>query len=192
MDVRIAVTIEGMSPLLMNRFQLPEIEDKEKSGGKVNAHPRNETPRDTATKCLYLDEGGTIVMPGVNLFASIMQAGIYFKDGKRQWSTGSGSHLPGVCGIEEIHVPIIHKNWEVDSRPVKIPSTGGRIVRYRPRFDQWKLKYHLYFDKDLIDMNVLRNIVDAAGKRVGLGDFRPSCKGVFGKSVVTSWKRLKR
>ena len=28
----------------------------------------------------------------------------------------------------------------------------------------------------------------AAGKRVGLGDFRPACKGPFGKFVVVEWK----
>jgi hypothetical protein len=34
----------------------------------------------------------------------------------------------------------------------------------------------------------MREIVDAAGKRVGLGDFRPACKGPFGKFVVVQWK----
>ena len=31
------------------------------------------------------------------------------------------------------------------------------------------------------------SIVDDAGKRVGLGDFRPVCKGPFGKYVVVRW-----
>jgi hypothetical protein len=30
-------------------------------------------------------------------------------------------------------------------------------------------------------------MIDAAGKRIGLGDFRPSCKGPFGKFVVIHW-----
>jgi len=33
--------------------------------------------------------------------------------------------------------------------------------------------------------------VDAAGKRIGLGDFRPDCKGPFGRFVVTKWKTSK-
>jgi hypothetical protein len=40
----------------------------------------------------------------------------------------------------------------------------------------------------MIAPKLVREIVDAAGKRIGLGDFRPSCKGPFGKFVVTQWK----
>jgi hypothetical protein len=38
-----------------------------------------------------------------------------------------------------------------------------------------------------LGVKLLRSIVDAAGKRSGLGDFRPSTKGPFGKYVVSSW-----
>ena len=36
-----------------------------------------------------------------------------------------------------------------------------------------------------------REIVDAAGSRVGLGAFRPDCKGPYGKFVVVSWELSK-
>ena len=42
-----------------------------------------------------------------------------------------------------------------------------------------------------MDLKLLREVVDAAGKRVGLGEFRPSCKGQYGKFVVTNWRQLK-
>lgn len=44
-------------------------------------------------------------------------------------------------------------------------------------------------DTDLISEGLFRELVDAAGKRIGLGDFRPDCKGPFGKFVVTQWTR---
>jgi hypothetical protein len=37
---------------------------------------------------------------------------------------------------------------------------------------------------------LFRAIVDDAGKRVGLGDFRPATKGPYGRYVVTSWKKV--
>jgi hypothetical protein len=40
----------------------------------------------------------------------------------------------------------------------------------------------------MMDPKLFREIVDAAGKRIGLGDFRPATKGPFGKFVVTSWE----
>jgi hypothetical protein len=34
----------------------------------------------------------------------------------------------------------------------------------------------------------MRDIVDKWGNAVGVGDFRPDCKGPFGKFSVTNWK----
>jgi hypothetical protein len=42
-------------------------------------------------------------------------------------------------------------------------------------------------DTDFLPIKLFRDLVDAAGKRVGLGDFRPDKKGPFGKFVVVSW-----
>lgn len=38
-----------------------------------------------------------------------------------------------------------------------------------------------------ITVKLFSEIVDAAGSRIGIGDFRPACKGPFGRFVVTSW-----
>lgn len=82
-----------------------------------------------------------------------------------------------------------HKEpWTVDSRGVVIPSTGGRIACHRPCFNDWTIPFTLELDTDMLQVKLLREIVDAAGKRIGLGDFRPARKGPFGKFVVTSWK----
>ena len=43
----------------------------------------------------------------------------------------------------------------------------------------------------MMPIKLAREIMDAAGKRIGLGDFRPDCKGPFGKFVVTKWKESK-
>jgi hypothetical protein len=40
----------------------------------------------------------------------------------------------------------------------------------------------------MLTVKLLREIVDAAGKRIGLGDFRPACKGPFGRFCVVNWK----
>lgn len=34
---------------------------------------------------------------------------------------------------------------------------------------------------------LVRSIVDDAGKKIGLGDFRPARKGPFGRFVVKEW-----
>ncbi len=98
------------------------------------------------------------------------------------------SLIPACLSIEQIEIPIESPDpWETDTRAVRIPSTGGRILAHRPCFHNWSLTFTLLLDTEVMDCKLLRDIVDAAGKRIGLGDFRPDCKGPFGKFVVDSW-----
>jgi len=69
-----------------------------------------------------------------------------------------------------------------------IAATKGRIVRHRPRLDQWQLKFEIEYDPTLLKETQVRKIVDDAGCRVGLLDFRPERKGPFGRFTVTNWK----
>jgi hypothetical protein len=78
--------------------------------------------------------------------------------------------------------------FTVDSRPVVVPATKGRVMRHRPRLDAWALSFALEWDETLITPTQMRRIVDDMGARVGLLDFRPEKKGPFGRSVVTSWQ----
>jgi hypothetical protein len=55
-------------------------------------------------------------------------------------------------------------------------------------FDDWKLTFTAELDTTILSEKLLRAIIDDAGKRVGLGDFRPATKGPFGRFVVTNWK----
>ena len=91
-------------------------------------------------------------------------------------------------GILDLVCPFGTKEFEVDSRSVVIPATGGRIMAHRPRLDKWSLTFRLAIDTDMFAETFARKLVDDAGKRIGLGDFRPDRKGIFGKFVVTKWK----
>jgi len=138
---------------------------------------------------LSAKDGKTEVIPAPNLFRCIIDAGTFFKAGKSKVTTQKTSLIPACVGIVGIELPLIHKEpWTVDSRGVVIPSTGGRIACHRPVFNDWQISFTIELDSDMMGPKLLREIVDAAGKRIGLGDFRPSRKGPFGKFVVTSWK----
>jgi hypothetical protein len=95
--------------------------------------------------------------------------------------------------VDEMVCPITNTNgeplteWEVDSRSVVIPSTGGRIMAHRPRVDTWNVSFTLDVDGTMFSPGLVRAVVDDAGKKIGLGDFRPARKGPFGRFVVSHW-----
>lgn len=186
--MQIQVRIEGVSPLLLCRFT-DQAQMDATSGNRSSQVGSRPSPQDEAHGFLYLDENGQPIIPGPMLSACITEGGKFFKAGKSKVTTNKTSLIPACVSLTEIYFPIQSASgWKVDSRPVRIPSTGGRILRHRPMFDDWAVEFEIELDTEVLSQKLLREIVDAAGKRCGIGAFRPSCKGPFGRFVVTSWK----
>jgi hypothetical protein len=185
----LSVTIEGITPLICNKFS--DAAAMRSSSGRTSSMSgsERETPLEISEKKLYIGLDGKPMIPGMNVFRCIVEGGRFHKVGKKQVTTLKNSVLYSCATINDVEVPIIHRQpWKVDTRAVRIPATGGRILAHRPMFDDWRLSFSIEFDEGMIGEKFMRDIFDDAGKRVGLGDFRPDCKGPYGKFVVTSWK----
>lgn len=185
--MQIHVTIEGTSPLLMNRFN-EEAEVKVSSGISKVSIGNKGTPREQAAKKTYSDSNGNLYIPGPNIFSCLIQAGKFHKNGKSKVTTTKSSLIPAGMAVQELICPLGTKDFEIDSRSVVIPATGGRIMAHRPRLDKWGLTFTLDVDEEMFTPEFARLLVDDAGCKIGLGDFRPDRKGPFGKFVVTGWK----
>ncbi len=167
----IAVTIAGTTPLLCGR-PAPEV-----------AVPDIADPRSQAAARLYTDVTGQPVIPGLNLFRCI---------------TGAARHI-GRCPVELVHslgvaerdVRIRSEHpYAIDTRMVRHPESGERCLCHRPRFDDWSLDLTLLVDRDGISGADARLLLETAGVRVGLGDFRPERNGPFGRFILASWEVL--
>jgi len=184
----IQTTIEGRTPLLLNRFT--EAAQMKASRGTTSVLTGDKgTPREIAEQKLYLDSDGAYCIPQPNIYRCIIDAGKYFKAGKSKVTTQKSSIISACLEVEGVTIPIEHKEpWDVDTRPVRIPSTGGRILCHRPCFNDWRLSFVMTLDTSMMGEGLLHEIVEAAGRRIGLGDFRPDCKGPFGKFRIVEWK----
>lgn len=168
------VSIKGSSPLLMHRFPLEPVE-------AIDKKPRDEQ----AELASYRAADGVLFIPGVNIQRAFVSAATYSKGKGR--STLQKQAAACLLVSPEV-VTLGQKTFEIDSRPVVMPATKGRVLRHRPRLDQWECSFALEWDETLLREEEVRRIVDDAGSRVGLLDFRPEKKGPFGRFMVTSWK----
>jgi hypothetical protein len=183
---QVTITIEGKTPLLMNRFTAEA--ELELNQGHRPTTKKKYTPREEAERSAYIDnKSKKLYLPTQNILACLIEAGKFFKLGKNKVTTTSGTLLTGGVTIEGMTCSLGTKKFEVDSRRVVNPSTRGAVLRHRARVDKWKTTFHLEVDDEIFSVDLIREIVDAAGKRIGLGDFRPSKKGVFGKFRVVGW-----
>jgi len=190
----IDLTITGTTPLLLNAFT-DEAAMAATSGTRsaISAGDKG-SPKEQAEKKLYVgSDGQTLIIPNPNMFRCIIDGGSYHKNGKSKITTLKSSLIPSCLAIQETEIPIVYNDdWRVDTRAVRIPSTGGRILCHRPCFDDWELSFTLELDEEFMSPKLVRAIIDDSGKRVGLGDFRPACKGPFGKFVVVNWFEQKQ
>jgi hypothetical protein len=168
------VTITGSSPLLMHKFPMVPIEALEKKS--IQEQAELVAYRDPETEELYI--------PGTNIQRSLV-ASAAFSKGK-----GRGSLQKSVAAcvfVTPERVSLNTKVFTIDSRPVVVPATKGRIMRHRPSLMTWAVEFTVEWDPTLLTAGQMRRVVDDSGSRVGLLDFRPEKKGSFGRFVVTSW-----
>lgn len=191
MDINIR--IEGVTPLICNRFTDEAAEAASNGSRSSLATSDRGTPLEIAASKLYLGlDGKTPVVPQPNALRCMVEGGRFHKAGKQQITTAKSSLLYAGFDIAGAELPIIHRQpWKVDTRPVRIPSTGGRILCHRPMFDDWALEFVLSLDLGILGEKLARQIIDDAGKRIGLGDFRPATKGPFGRFVVVHWEVIR-
>lgn len=172
---KIDVRIEGISPLLQHRFPMDEVDVKSKAKNQKQT-------QDDVESYLYR-ENGLVVQPSTHIIGALKKGGAKFQitgQGKLTYKNLMGS---GVVTISPANIPHVHQEFKIDRRPVVIQSS--RIVRSRPIFDPWALEFTLEFDEEEVPKDVLKQIFDYAGRFVGIGDFRPSCGGPFGRFMVT-------
>lgn len=171
---QIKVAIKGLSPLLMHRFPLDPPEAIEK-----------KTPAEQAEISAYRVPGGRgLYIPGENIQRGLVAAAVYSKGKGRASLQKSAS---AALFVSPPYVLLGTDTYTLDSRPVVVPATKGRVVRHRPRLDEWSCPFVLEYDDTLLSEPQVRAIVDNLGSRVGLLDYRPEKKGPFGRFMVTNW-----
>jgi hypothetical protein len=169
------VELKGISALLMHAFPMVPIEALDKKPAEDQAE--HAAYRDPQTRELYV--------PAIAVQRALVSAATYSK-GKGRGSLQKPVAACVIVGPERLSLGT--KEYVIDSRPVVIPATKGRVMRHRPRFDAWSIRFDLEFDENLITETQMRRVVDDMGSRVGLLDFRPERKGPFGRCMVTSWE----
>lgn len=187
--MNVNIKLVGITPLICNRFH-DEAAMSATSGTRTSAMATDRgSPKDIATKKLYLGVDGAPCIPQPNLLRCLIDGGTFHKVGKSQVTTQSKSMLFGAFDIPAAEIAIQNAQpWTVDTRAVVIPSTKGRILAHRPRFDDWSLEFEAIIDTTIVNEKLMRQIIDDAGNRVGLGDFRPSKKGPYGRFRVDLWQ----
>jgi hypothetical protein len=180
MTQKIKVTIEGTTPILFNRFRDVAIEGKSKKRTGAMAESDVEDK-------LYIQDGKT-QLPATYLRNSIVEASKQFKIVGKGKSTYS-KLIASTVDIEPFYIELDADKYEIFRISAVNPMTKGRMMTERPKYNNWKASFEIILNDDAVPVSVLNEVLEHAGKYVGVGDWRPEKKGMFGKFMISEFKK---
>lgn len=152
--------------------------------------------------CLYFDDAksGCVTIPSDNIMRAIMEGAAKVPTGKKggtykalsqsgllctefQWPLlikGKPIKMADINELKSLKTFVEHKEaaeilgFSLFVKRVKIGQS--KHIRVRPRFDDWSCTGEITITSDEISVKTLQNILTAAGKYKGLGDWRPGAK----------------
>ena len=179
--------------MLIHRFT--EVAEVGKATRRIQVDEQKD-PRKEAAKVAYEGPNGTYFFNSASITGCLGSVGSNHKlKGNRKTLRYI---VPAAVRMSEDAITILDsetmkpsKSFEVDARPVTIPATKGRIMRYRPRWNKWAARFRIVVNDTLLDPTKVHELLVEAGQQCGIGDFRPEKRGPFGCFQVTSWKETK-
>ncbi len=160
-EIKIDCIIRGTRPLLMNAFST-EAESGPSRKGRVY------DDMDEAKKRLYLSGDGDICQPATHIEACMVKSAADFKfTGRKTYKDVIKS---GVF-VDPLFIPHAKTEWVVDRQSVVVQRS--RILRCRPRFDEWELAFRIILRDERLQPLVVKDILVCAGRFAGIGDHRP-------------------
>lgn len=187
----ISVSIKSLGPMLMHSCRLANPLDPITKAHKALTGKRKKTDEDQLAiaksewmASAYFEDDVGVYIPGVNVESCLFEAAKLRKLGKiakRAIFVNEDK-----IKLEYQGPKTLEKLFEdprfVDARPVKVST--ARLIRYRPKFDNWSARFDITFNSEQINRSELIDVMNDAGSLIGLGDFRPR----FGKFEVEDVK----
>lgn len=177
--MKIAVfNITGLSPMLQHSPASMLVT----SGGDGLKAKRKNDPKAEAEAGVYRNDKGEVVIPTIAFRSAILSAAKGRKIGKVAAKTViSGCVFP----VEESTLLLDQKakplsRYKVHTCRAVIQRAG--VIRARPMFENWTCRLALEVDVEMMpNLSILTELLNIAGKIIGIGDWRPEKLGTFGR-----------
>jgi len=178
---KIDVEIKGLTPLLMNRLNPESL--KSKSRMRMENYSTEEDAKNSAYMAV-IDGKKQLYIPQEAVYSMIINTARQYRVRRVSLS----SLLAGTMRVEPEKIPLGTDKYEVDERAVVIQRQ--RVLKGRAKLPKWSAKFQIIYDSKRLPTGIeetLKTILEDAGTRMGLLDYRPQHKGWFGTFTVENF-----
>lgn len=171
------VSIQGASDLLFHRWNCESVDAKAKAA--KNSKAKKE---DDVESYVWRNTDGELCIPGEYFRQSIIHAAKFKQDPRSPRKSAMDLFKAGVVSLTAL-APLGVNGWDyLDTRRVTVQRAG--INRTRPAMRTgWSTELQFQIlTPEYIDTNLFQDVLNTAGRLVGVGDFRPTYGRFFIKS----------
>lgn len=170
--------IEGNSAFLFHRWSCDAVEEKSKAKKGSTAKKT-----DNIESYLYRNEKGEVAIPSEYFRQSMIHAAKFRQDPRSPRKSAMDLFKAGIATIGELCSLGVKEADYLDRRRVVVQRSG--ITRVRPAMlSGWKCEVSFQvLLPEYISPMMVNDILQYAGRIVGVGDFRPS----YGRFLVTGF-----
>lgn len=181
------ITFKGVTPLIMHSCQCVNPLHPISRELKKYTSKKKKTEEDLVKISDLEWEAGAYWKDGLGLYIPAENVEATIINGAK--ANRKGADIQKYCTVTDLYIPFEYgenltkeelvQNYEYrDTRVMTVMR--ARILRTRPRFDQWQITFHMQYDEAKIDIDTIVNALEYAGAYVGLCDSRPK----YGKFSV--------
>jgi hypothetical protein len=175
------VSVQGASDLLFHRWNCESVDAKSKAA--KNSKSKKE---DDIESYVWRDTDGKLCIPGEYFRQSVIHAAKFKQDPRSPRKSAMDLFKAGIVSLTTL-APLGVKQWDyLDTRRVTVQRAG--INRTRPAMRVgWSTQLQFQvLTPEYIDPALFQDVLNTAGRLVGVGDFRPT----YGRFFVKKFEVL--
>lgn len=185
------VKIVGITPYMQHKLNEEDLDKWEKERGRIiEREDVNKEDLIRAEYHMYIDENGKPYLPTEQIRGSFINAGSFVKAKVGNAKKSMKNIVAGMFYIkqEKIKLP---DNWIIDKRSAVNRNVKARIITIRPKWEKWEAEFTLIVDNDTITDEIVKKVIEYAGQYCGIGSFRPTNNGMFGRFKINNFQLIK-
>lgn len=136
----------------------------------------------------YRNGDGKLFIPSEQLRIAFINGGTYLKSKVGVRTKSMKSIIAAVLMItpEEIILP---EYDVIDKRSAVNKNVKARVMVVRPKWTTWKAEFDMVLDNNTLTEQLLTELITTTGNYVGIGSYRPTNNGYFGRFKLVTLKK---
>lgn len=176
-----AISIRFLTPYMQHRMDDVSLAEWEKCRKQIIERPEvSQADNHSAEYHCYRNQDGQCFIPAEHIRGSLIDAGTYMKSKVGNKSKSMRTIVAATFMVTPDEIAI--SDWDtIDKRSAVNKNIKGRVMVIRPKWLNLSATFVLECHEPTITIETIRQLFSYAGNFCGIGSYRPTKNGLFGR-----------